>query len=178
MQLAAVNMTSMNNMHAINLLGLVGFLVVWIVLFECAHLLIMLLRNGPLIAWAISPLGVTVMFLQEPSTPYIWLNVFFPALISGGVVYFGLFSSLAPIDLPRRLLVEIPVVVVGILLSSTIDFVLALRDTRYPLWGEARILRSIQYMRASWASIHFTSFGLTYLRDHFGSSPRDLLQAL
>ncbi len=175
MQLAAVNMTSI---HITNLLGLVGFLVVWIVLFECAHLLIMPLRNGPLIAWAISPLGVTAMFLQEPSTPYIWLNVFFPALISGGVVYFGMFSSLAPITLPHTLLIEIAVVVVGILLSSTIDFVLALRDMRYPLWGEARILRSIQYMRASWASIHFTTFGLTYLRDHFGSSPRDLLQAL
>lgn len=175
MQLAAVNMTSV---HITNLLGLVGFLAVWIVLFECAHLLIMLLRNGPLIAWAISPLGVTVMFLQEPSTSYIWLNVFFPALISGGVVYFGLFSTLAPIALPRKLLVEIPVVAVGIILSSTIDFVLALRDTRYPLWGEARILRSIQYLRASWASIHFTSFGLMYLRDHFGTSPRDLLQAL
>ncbi len=175
MQLAAVNMTSV---HVTNLLELVGFLVVWIVLFECAHLLIMLLRNGPLIAWAISPLGVTVMFLQEPSTPYIWLNVFFPALISGGVVYFGLFSSLAPIYLPHTLLVEILGVIVGVFLSSTIDFVLALRDTCYPLWGEARILRSIQYLRASWASIHFTSFGLTYLRDHFGSSPRDLLQAL
>ncbi|HLX41033.1 MAG TPA: hypothetical protein VKR42_10905 [Ktedonobacteraceae bacterium] len=175
MQIATVNVTST---HPTNLLGLVGFLVVWIVLFECAHLLIMLLRNGPLIAWAISPLGVTVMFLREPSMPYIWLNVFFPALISGSVVYFGLFSSLAPITLPHTFLIEIPVVVIGILLSSTIDFVLALRDTRYPLWGEARILRSIQYLRASWASIHFTSFGLTYLRDHFGSSPSDLLQAL
>ena len=175
MQFAALNMTSV---HVTNLLGLLGFLVVWIVLFECAHVLIMLLRNGPLIAWAISPLGVTVMFLQEPSTPYIWLNVFFPALISGCVVYFGLFTSLTPIALPHNLLIEILVVVVGILLSSTIDFVLALRDTRYPLWGEARILRSIQYLRASWASIHFTSFGLTYLRDHFGSSPTDLLRAL
>lgn len=175
MQFAALNMTSI---HVTNLLGLLGFLIVWIVLFECAHLLIMLLRNGPLIAWAISPLGVTVMFLQEPSTPYIWLNVFFPALISGCVVYFGLFTSLTPISLPHSLLIEILIVVVGILLSSTIDFVLALRDTRYPLWGEARILRSIQYLRASWASIHFTSFGLTYLRDHFGSSPTDLLRAL
>jgi hypothetical protein len=175
MQFAALNMTSI---HITNLLGLLGFLIVWIVLFECAHVLIMLLRNGPLIAWAISPLGVTVMFLQEPSTPYIWLNVFFPALISGCVVYFGLFTSLTPITIPRSFLIEILVVVVGILLSSTIDFVVALRDTRYPLWGEARILRTIQYLRASWASIHFTSFGLTYLRDHFGSSPTDLLRAL
>lgn len=175
MQFAALNMTSI---HITNLLGLLGFLIAWIVLFECAHVPIMLVRNGPLIAWAISPLGVTVMFLQEPSTPYIWLNVFFPALISGCVVYFGLFTSLTPITIPHSLLMEILVVVVGIFLSSTIDFVLALRDTRYPLWGEARILRTIQYLRASWASIHFTSFGLIYLRDHFGSSPTDLLRAL
>jgi hypothetical protein len=52
----------------------------------------------------------------------------------------------------------------------------ALRDLRYPLWGEARILCSLQFLRASWASIHFTPFGLSYLRDHFGSSPSELLQ--
>lgn len=175
MQVAAMTMSSI---HFSNLVGLVGFLIVWIVLFECAHVLVMLLRNGPLIAWAISPLGVSVMFLQEPSILSIWLNVLIPALISGCVVYFGLFTSLAPVQIPHSPLIEIPAVVIGILLSSTIDFVLALRDTRYPLWGEARILRSIQVLRSSWASIHFTSFGLSYLRDHFGSNPTDLLRAL
>jgi hypothetical protein len=33
-------------------------------------------------------------------------------------------------------------------------------------------------LRASWAQIHFTTFGSSYLNDHFGASPAELLQAL
>jgi len=168
----------LTSVHLANLLGIVIFFVVWIVLFECAHVLITLLRHGPLIGWAVSPLGVTVMFLHEPSALYIWLNVLFPALVSGTVLYFGFFSPLALIAIPRQPLIEIAVIAVGVLLTSTVDFVNALRDFRYPLWGEARILRSIQFLRASWATIHFTPFGLSYLRDHFGSNPADLLQVM
>ena len=164
--------------HISNLAHLIVFLAVWIVLFECAHLLVTLLRHGPLIAWAVSPWGITIMFLQEPSTLYIWLNVLFPALVSASILYIGLFTPLASIAIPHRPLVEVLVIAIGVLLTSTFDFVNALRDVRYPLWGEARILRSIQYLRASWATIHFTPFGLSYLRDHFGSNPSDLLQAL
>src|SRR5437588_5901791 len=113
-----------------NLLGFVGFLLLWIVLVECAHVLVTLLRHGPLIGWAVSPLGVTVMFLHEPSTLYIWLNVLFPALVSGTVLYFGFFSSLAPIAVPHQPIIEIAVIAIGVLLTSTVDFVNALRDFR------------------------------------------------
>src|SRR5260370_27426222 len=168
----------LSGIHVTNLLSLVVFLVLWMILFECAHVLVTLLRHGPLIAWAVGPWGVTVMFLQEPSTLYIWLNVLFPALVSGFVVYIGFFTSLAPIAFPRHPLIELIVIAVGVLLSSGVDFFNALRDLQYPLWGEARILRSIQLLRASWATIHFTPFGLSYLHDRFGSSPNELLQVL
>jgi hypothetical protein len=118
------------------------------------------------------------MYLYEPSTFHIWLNVLFPALISGVTLYVGLFTSLAPVTLPHYPVLEIAVIVIGVLLSSTLDFVNALRDLRYPLWGEARILQNMQLLRTTWASIHFTPFGLSYLRDRFGSSPTELLQVL
>ena len=50
------------SIHISNPLGLAGFVILWIILFECAHVLVTLLRNGPLIGWAVSPLGVTVMY--------------------------------------------------------------------------------------------------------------------
>ncbi|MFL5624983.1 MAG: hypothetical protein ACJ788_05240 [Ktedonobacteraceae bacterium] len=167
-----------NSIHITNPLGLVAFLVLWIILFEAAHVLVTLLRHGPLIGWAVSPWGVTVMFLHEPSMLYIWLNVLFPALVSGSVVYVGFFTPLSPIVLPHYPLVQIAVITLGVLLTSTLDFVNALRDVHYPLWGEARILRSIHALHTGWASIHFTPFGLSYLRDHFGSNPTDLLQTM
>ena len=92
---------AMTSIHITNLPGLVAFLILWIVLFECAHLLVTLLRHGPLIGWTVSPWGVTVMFLHEPSTLYIWLNAIIPALVTGVILFIGFFTSLAPIALPR-----------------------------------------------------------------------------
>jgi len=164
------------SMHIFNPIGLVVLLVLWIVLFKCTHILLPLLRHDPLIGWAVGPLGVTVMSLHEPSLIYIWLDVLCPACVSGGVLYVGLFTSLAPISLSHHPLVQILTVACGVLLTSTLDVVNAFRDVRHPLWGEARILRTLLFFRATWTKVHFTSFGHTYLNDHFGFSPTDLLQ--
>ncbi|HLI09771.1 MAG TPA: hypothetical protein VKV40_24640 [Ktedonobacteraceae bacterium] len=167
-----------SSIHVINFLGLIGLFGLWIILFEGTHLLLSLLRNEPLIGWAVGPFGFTPLYLREPSTFFILLNVFLPALVSGLVLYIGLFTSIAPITLPHDILLEIIVIAAGILITSTGDGINALRDLRYPLWGEARILRNIQSLRASWATIHFTPFGSSYLREQFGSSPTDLLRLL
>src|SRR6266581_9400101 len=166
------------SLHVTSIPGLVGYVLLWIVLVECARMLVRVLRNDPLVGWAVGPLGVSTLYLSEPSPVFIIFNALFPALVSACVLYIGLFTALpSPIILPHRPLVEILVIVCGVLITSTGDFLDALRDLRYPLWGEARILRSIQLLRASWATIHFTPFGLTYLREHFGSNPADLLQS-
>ncbi|HLH60367.1 MAG TPA: hypothetical protein VKV20_01685 [Ktedonobacteraceae bacterium] len=170
--------TSMTGIHITNILGFIALLLVWIVLCEIAKMLVLLLRNDPLIGWAIGPLGISALFLSEPSIAYIIFKALFPALVSGCILYFGLFTTFPePIVVPHHPFIEILVVAAGVLLTSTGDFLNALRDIRYPLWGEARILRTLQSMRASWATIHFTAFGLSYLRDHFHSTPTDILQA-
>jgi hypothetical protein len=157
---------------------LVTYVLLWIVLVECARILVKVPRNDPLVGWAVGPLGVSTLYLSEPSPVFILINALFPAVVSAFVLYVGLFTALpSPLALPSNPLVEILVITVGVLLTSTGDFLDAMRDLRYPLWGEARILRSIQLLRASWATIHFTPFGLSYLREHFGSNPTDLLQS-
>lgn len=167
-----------NSIQVNNVLGLIVFLLLWPGLVVCSRLLISSLRNDPLICWAIGPLGLTTLYLSELSSPFIVLSALFPAIVSGVVLYFGLFSTLpSPLELPHRLLVEIPVIAVGVMLTSALDLLTALRDLRHPIWGEARVLRTIQFLRASWASIHFTAFGITFLRDHFDSNPTDLLKA-
>lgn len=168
----------LSSVHVSNLPGLLGLLGLWIILFEGTHLLLSLLRHEPLIGWAVGPFGFTPLYLREPSTLYILLNVFLPALVSGFVLYIGLFTSIAPISLPHDLFLEVVIIAAGILITSTGDAMNTLRDLRYPLWGEARILRNIQTLRASWASIHFTPFGSSYLREQFGSNPTDLLSSL
>jgi hypothetical protein len=167
------------NIHVTNVFGLLGFVVLWLGLVECTRILLKASRNDPLIGWAVGPLGISTLFLCEPSARFILFNALFPAIISGGVLYLGLFSSLpSPLLLPHNLLVAVAILGLGIVVTSLGDWINALRDLRYPLWGEARILHNIQYLRASWASIHFTPFGLSYLREHFGANPADLLRAL
>ncbi len=173
--------TTASNMHihVTNLFGLVGFVILWLGLVECTKILSKALRNDPLIGWAVGPLGISTLFLCEPSPRFILLSAAFSSLVSGGILYLGLFTGLpTPLLLPHDVLVIIFVLAFGVVITSLGDWISALRDLRYPLWGEARILRNIQYLRASWALIHFTSFGLSYLREHFGSNPTELLQAL
>ena len=158
---------------------LVAYVFIWIVPVSCARILVRVYRDDPLVGWAVGPLGVSTLYVSEPSPIFILFSALFPALVSAVVLYFELFSILpSPLALPNNLLVEILVIVMGVLITSALDFLDALRDLRYPLWGEARVLRNIQLLRASWASIHFTPFGLSYLREHFGSSPTDLLELL
>jgi hypothetical protein len=167
-----------SSMHVTSILGLIGFIVLWLALVECAKVLIALLKNEPIIGWAIGPFGISPLILCEPTAFFILFSAFFPAIISGCILFFGLFSVLpSPLALPHRPLIEIPLIALGVLFTSAGNIFNALRDLRHPLWGEARILRNIQYLRASFASIHFTSFGISYLRQQFGSSPADLLQA-
>ncbi len=158
---------------------LIAYVFIWIFLVACARILVSAYRHDPLVGWAVGPLGVSTVYLSEPSPIFILFSALFPAAVSAVVLYLEFFSILPDsLILPKNVLVEILVIVIGVLLTSTLDFLDALRDLRYPLWGEARILRNIQLLRASWASIHFTPFGLTYLREHFGSSPTDLMDLL
>lgn len=168
-----------SSVHVNSVLGFIGFIVLWLALVECAKVLIALLKNDPLVGWAIGPLGITPLVLCEPTTFFILFNALFPAIISGCILFFGLFSVLpGPLELPHRPLVVVVVIAVGVLFTSGGNILNALRDLRYPLWGEARFLRNVQSLRASFASIHFTTFGISYLRQQFGSNPTDLLQAL
>lgn len=166
----------MTGVHVTNFFGLGTLLLIWVVLFVCTHILVTLLRRDQLIGWAVGPLGVTVMFVHEPSVLYIWLDVLFPALVSGCTLYIGLFTPLSPVTFPHNPLLEVLTIAFGVCIASARDVKNALYDLRYPLWGEARILRSIQSLRASWAKIHFTPFGSSYLNDHFGANPHELLQ--
>jgi len=171
--------TSDMHIHITSLFGLVGFVVLWLGLVGGTRILLNALRSAPLIGWAIGPFGLSTLFLHEPSAGFVLLHALLPALVSGGVLYLGLFTSLpSPLALPHDFFAIVSALCSGIIVSSLGDWINALRDLRYPLWGEARVLRNLQYLHASWASIHFTPFGHSYLREHFGSNPTELLQAL
>lgn len=158
--------------------GLVAFFILWFGLVEVVKVLISFLRSDPLVGWGISPLGISLLYVREPSTPFILFKTILPALLSGCILYVGLFTTFpSPLSLPHQPLLAVVVIIGGVLLSSWSDVVSALRDLRHPLWGEARMLQMLQTLHMRRASIHFTPFGISYLRDQFASSPSELLQA-
>jgi hypothetical protein len=161
-----------------NPLALVVFLVLWIVLYKLAHVLLIVWRREPLIGWAFGPFGLKLVALREPSLLYMWLDVFFPACVSGGTLYIVFFTSISPVVISHYPLVKLIVIVCGLLITSMCDLLSVLHDLRYPLWGEIRLLRTIQLLRTNWASIHFTPFGISYVRSHFDANPTELLQIL
>jgi hypothetical protein len=166
------------NVHIYTVLEFLLLVILWLVTCECAHVGVRLLRREPLIGWAVGPLGVTVMFLHEPSLLYVCLDVLCPAIVSGSFLYIGLYTGISPVIFTQDSPVPVVIVCSAVVIMSLTIFMRVWQDARYPLWGEARVLRTIQKLRGSWARIHFTPFGYSYLLDHFGSNPTDLLQAL
>ncbi len=168
----------LGGVHITNVLGLVMLLGIWIILCELMHILVLLWRHEPLVGWAVGPFGLTLMSLREPSLLSIWLDVIGPVCISIGVLIIGLFSPLSPIRFAVGPLAKIVVLVCGVLIVNSADLVNALRDVRYPLWGEARVLRTMQLLHTNWSKVHFTPFGQSYVLTRFGSNPSELLQLL
>src|SRR5258708_20523971 len=132
---------TVTRIHITSIPGLVGYVILWIILCECATMLATLLRHHPFIGSAVGPLGLSSLFVSEPSIVFILFNALFPAAISACVLYFGLFTALpSPIFLPHHLFVETLVICGGVLLTCTGDFLDFVRDLQYPLWGEAPCL--------------------------------------
>lgn len=168
----------LSDIRITHVLGLIILLGIWMILCELAHVVVLLWRREPLVGWAVGPFGLTLLSLREPSLLSIWLDVICPACVSIGVLVVGLFSPLSPIKFAAEPLTKVLIVVFGVILASAADLTNALRDLRYPLWGEARVLRTMQLLRANWSKVHFTPFGHSYVRTRFGSNPADLLRLL
>jgi hypothetical protein len=166
------------SIHIYTVLEFFLLVVLWLVTCECAHVGVRFLRREPLIGWAVGPLGVTVMFLYEPSLFYVCLDVLCPVIVSGSFLYIALYTGIGAAVFLQDSPLPVLIVCCAIPIVGVATFMRLWQDARYPLWGEVRVLRTIQKLRASWARIHFTPFGCSYLLDHFGSNPTDLLRAL
>src|SRR5260370_3481171 len=126
---------TVTRIHITSIPGLVGYVILWIILCECARMLTTVLRNDPLIGWAVGPLGISTLFVSEPSIVFILFNALFPAAISACVLYFGLFTALpSPIFLPHHLFFETLVICAGALITCPARFFCLLRALRCPLF--------------------------------------------
>ncbi len=164
----------------IHLLQLLSMLAFWIALHEGAYLLLGILHRRSLVCWSIGPLGTTTTYLQKPGQGFLLLQLLAPAILAALFLRFCLFETMPPpiASLPDGTLAQALTMGFSVLCTSTFRALMLVRDWRYPLWGEARVLRSVSWLRATGAFIYFTAFGQAFLRERFEATPHEFLRAL
>lgn len=164
----------------VHTLQLFEFLAFWLALHEGTYLLLGMLRRRSLVCWSIGLLGAATTYVRTPGRLFALLQLLLPAILAAGFLRFSLFAvTPGPIEnLPHGTLAQALTVVFSLLFTSATRALMLLRDWRYPLWGEALVMRNLSWSRATGAFIYFTAFGRAYVRDRFQATPREFLQTL
>jgi hypothetical protein len=164
----------------IHALQLCWILALWIGLHEASYLLLGMLRRRILLCWSIGPLGIATTYEREPGWGFLLAQLLAPAILAALFLRAMLFQPMTPpiLNLPNGLLVQLGIVLVSLMVTSGLRGVLLARDWRYPIWGEARLLRSLVWSQATGAVIFFTACGRAFLRERFQVTPREFLQTV
>ncbi len=164
----------------VQVIQLFWVLILWIGLHEATYLLLGLLGRRALACWSIGPLGIATTYLRDPGRLFLLTQLLAPAALAALFLRFTLFQAMTlPIlHLPHGALAQAITMLVSLLLTSGIRAILLVRDWRFPIWGEARLLRGVAWGRATGAIIFFTAVGRAFLRERFQVTPREFLQTV
>lgn len=164
----------------INPIYLLSVVLVWILVYHVAYWLIAIVRDRSLICWSVGPLGITVVGLREPPVKQVLGQLGFGSLAVALVAYASVFAfTPSPVSgLERTLPIEAAVILTPVVLFTSARLLTILREHRFPLWGEARVLARVQRSRALGALVIFTPAGQTFLRERFGATPGEFLRMI
>lgn len=162
----------------INAIYLIGVILIWFAIYHLAYALIALARDRSLVCWSIGPLGIQAITLREPPARQVIAQLVVAALALAGTTYASLFLLMPPpiAGLQQTTAAQLVAVMVPVSLLTLWRLLGILRERRFPLWGEARVLASIQRSRATGALVFFTTMGRTFLRERFGATPGEFLR--
>ena len=164
------------NVH-INPIYLTGVILAWFIIYHLAYALIAIARDRSLVCWSIGPLGISAITLREPPARQVLTQLLVAALAVAGATYASLYLLEPPpiSGLHQAVSAQLIAVLIPVALLTIWRLLSILRERRFPLWGEARVLASIQRSRATGALIVFTTLGRNFLRDRFGATPGEFL---
>jgi len=164
----------------VHVIQLFWSLLLWIGLHEATYLLLGMLARRALACWSIGPLGIATTYLRDPGRLFLLAQLLAPAVLAALFLRFTLFQATpAPIrHLPDGALAQVLAIFISLVLTSGIRAALLARDWRFPLWGEARLMRGVSWGRATGAVIFFTAAGRAFLRERFHVTPREFLQTI
>ncbi|HEX6540154.1 MAG TPA: hypothetical protein VF040_00235 [Ktedonobacterales bacterium] len=154
-------------------------ILVWFAIYHLAYALIALARDRSLVCWSIGPLGISAITLREPPASQVITQLVCAAVTLAGTTYISLYLFVPPpiAGLQQTVSEQVIAVAVPVVLLTLWRLLGIVREHRFPLWGEARVMASIQRSRATGALIIFTAMGRTFLRERFGATPGEFLRA-
>jgi hypothetical protein len=149
-------------------------LVAWMVLgllavvvcHELTHVLIARLHGHETVCVAVNPVGVAVVFEDNPTPRYWALQVILPMIVTAIMSYIWLFalitypSEMQPVFATRGVLESLPgIVALMAVLTSGGDIFGFVMESRRPVWGEERVRRDLRLLRKIPSVVRFTTYG-------------------
>jgi len=167
---------------AVQLLALLMTAAAVLVLHEATHSAIARAYRCPTVCLGISPLAVSIVFLDRPTRGYVILQVALPLAVTSVATHAGFFA-LPPVGwiaqslLPAESSLQLILCIVLSLLTSYGDLSYMLADLRHPLEGRERLARDIALLGRTGSLVCFTPFGRRYVAAELGLGPRELVEA-
>lgn len=162
----------------VNPVYLAPVILVWLLIYHVAYAMTAVLRDRSLVCWSVGPLGINVVALRKPPARQVLTQLACGSVAVALAAYASLYA-LQPGPV-RGLGRTLPQVVVAVALPVVVltfaRLIGILRDQRFPIWGEARVLTRVQRSLATGALIVFTASGRAFLRERFGASPGEFLR--
>jgi hypothetical protein len=162
----------------INPIYLTVVILAWFAVYHLAYALIAIARDRSLVCWSIGPLGITAITLREPPASQVIGQLLCAALAVAGTSYASLYLLAPPpiAGLQQTVSAQLVAVAIPVALLTLWRLRGIVFERRFPLWGEARVLASIQRSRATGALVVFTAKGRNFLRERFGATPGEFLR--
>ncbi len=158
----------------VHLLPVAWLVLVWLVSAQIIGLLLAPVPGRSLVAWSVNLLGITPIYLQKPPALVRLLQLLAPLLGAGVVMYESLGAFMLPITgVPNSTALRIDFGIGVTIILAVPRLVGAIRELRFPLWGEARMLDRVARVGTA---IYFTAAGRAYLLDRFGATPEEFLR--
>jgi hypothetical protein len=160
--------------YHVQILAVIGLVVVWLAAYQILALLFAQLARGSLAAWSLSLFGITAIYLRKPNALVRFVQFAFPLAGAAVATYWLTRIQPPPISgLPMFKYSNSTVAAILTLILGAPRLIGAVREMRYPLWGEARF---IDRVARGQSTIAFTAVGRTYIRQRFDTAPEEFVR--
>jgi hypothetical protein len=166
------------NPLTLQILPLLSLVLVWVISAQVALMLLAPLQRRSYVAWSLGLLGFVPITSSKPSAFVRFLVLILPLALSAlaGYEALMLMRGLPIKGLSDTLATRLWIASVGAVVLDLPRLAGAIREVRFPLWGEARVLDRVARSVALGNAIHFTAAGRVYISERFGATPEEFLR--